>query len=400
MGLFNWLFGNEQRSLTYERGIEAGLVTERSSTNVIVNEDTALGVSAVWCAVNVISQSIGSFPLITYKQSPTGRDRDKNHAYYTLLHDAPNTEQTRNVFWETMMKNALLYGNAYAEIERTNGGDVLNLWCIHPTSVRPVRNQYAPYDLKYIATRNGGETTIDPADMIVIQGLTDDGTVGYDLLRIARDNIGFSIACDRIGQKFFANSCRIGGTLETPGKLTPEAAASLKQSWGQQYQGVNNAGKTPVLEQGLTYKQQAFNNEAGLYTETRQFQIYEVARLFNIQPTKIFDLQKATWANLETLNTDFYVSCLRPWLEKLESELDKKLGFVGTDHYCEFLVDSILRGDTSTRYANYKTGLEAGFLTIKEIREWENLPAIPEPQPVINEGAANGIANAEQPVAE
>ena len=46
--------------------------------------------------------------------------------------------------------------------------------------------------------------------------------------------------------------------------------------------------------------------------------------------------------------------------------------------YVEFLPDALLATDTAGRYAAYKTGLDAGFLTLDEVRRKENLPALPE----------------------
>jgi HK97 family phage portal protein len=170
----------------------------------------------------------------------------------------------------------------------------------------------------------------------------------------------------------------LGGTLESPSRLSDEARANLKNSFQQMHGGVDNTGKTAVLEEGLSYKPFTFTNEAGLYTETRSFQIAEVARLFNISPTKLHDLGRATWANLGTLNTDFYVTTLRPWLEKIEAEVERKLFGLPSDFYVEFLADSYLRGDVTTRYANYAIALTNGWLTKDEVREFENLPPLPE----------------------
>jgi hypothetical protein len=39
--------------------------------------------------------------------------------------------------------------------------------------------------------------------------------------------------------------------------------------------------------------------------------------------------------------------------------------------------------DTAGRYGAYKTGLEAGFLTLDEVRRKENLPALPERIPTL-----------------
>jgi hypothetical protein len=37
----------------------------------------------------------------------------------------------------------------------------------------------------------------------------------------------------------------------------------------------------------------------------------------------------------------------------------------------------------ASRYAAYKTGLEAGFLTVEEVRSKENLPALPAGIPAV-----------------
>jgi phage portal protein BeeE len=42
--------------------------------------------------------------------------------------------------------------------------------------------------------------------------------------------------------------------LKAPGKLSPEAAQRLAQSWAAVHAGVQNAHKTAVLEEGITFE--------------------------------------------------------------------------------------------------------------------------------------------------
>ena len=44
--------------------------------------------------------------------------------------------------------------------------------------------------------------------------------------------------------------------------------------------------------------------------------------------------------------------------------------------YTKFNVDSILRSDLNTRTSSYVAGITNGYMTIKEVREKENLPYI------------------------
>ncbi len=46
------------------------------------------------------------------------------------------------------------------------------------------------------------------------------------------------------------------------------------------------------------------------------------------------------------------------------------------NHYARWNVNGLLRGDTSSRYASYQIGRNAGFLSVNDIRRFEELPPI------------------------
>tara|TARA_B100000886_G_scaffold198070_1_gene136537 strand:+ start:778 stop:1065 length:288 start_codon:yes stop_codon:yes gene_type:complete len=51
-----------------------------SSAGVVVNVDNALGVPAVWAAVNFISGTLASLPLEVHRKTDTGHDYPPNYA--------------------------------------------------------------------------------------------------------------------------------------------------------------------------------------------------------------------------------------------------------------------------------------------------------------------------------
>ena len=51
--------------------------------------------------------------------------------------------------------------------------------------------------------------------------------------------------------------------------------------------------------------------------------------------------------------------------------------------YLEYLPDALLATSTIERYNAYRLGLNAGFLTIDEVRRKEDLPALPELVPTV-----------------
>jgi len=98
-----------------------------------------------------------------------------------------------------------------------------------------------------------------------------------------------------------------------------------------------------------------------------------------------------TYSNVESQALAFVTYSLRPWLVAIEQALsaDEDL-FPGT-LYCEFVLDALLRADSSTRAAVYTAALDpvTGWMDRDEVRGLENLEprpagdAAPRPEPVL-----------------
>lgn len=383
MGIWNRLFGGtSRRAVTYTQAASAGLLEPAGRSGVAVTEETALGVSAVWCAVQVISQSIGSLPLVLYRRKGEVHQPADEHDLFDILDTTPNPECTARTFWESYVANALLWGNAYAEVVRRGDGTVESLWLIHPRNVSLERDNAGR--LSYRVRVGTIDAALSPEDVLHVPGLSPDTVAGWNLLKVARDNISFSIAADRYGQSYFQHAGNVGTYLMHPGQLSDQARENLRRSFQRDYAGVENTGKAFVLEEGLQVQRQTLSNDAAQYTETREYQVAEVSRLFNISPVKLHSLGRATWGNLSALNTDFWGNTCRPWASKIEAEVSRKLLLPRERrrYFAEFDADVLVRGDITTRYAAYKTGIEAGFLTPELVAAWENLPKPPEPEPV------------------
>jgi HK97 family phage portal protein len=110
-----------------------------TAAGVDVDETTALSLSAVYQAIRILSEGLGSLPCITYKRTDDGRERAVQHPNYKLLHRRPNPEMTPMVFFRTMMSRAVGWQNAYAVIEPDGRGKPKNVWPIHPCRVTPKR---------------------------------------------------------------------------------------------------------------------------------------------------------------------------------------------------------------------------------------------------------------------
>ena len=128
----------------------------------------------------------------------------------------------------------------------------------------------------------------------------------------------------------------------------------------------------------MNFEPYQLTNEQSQYKDILDWYGYQVAQLLCIPATKIGVLGRATWSNLETLNTDYLTTTLRPWLEKIEAEIERKL-LTETERrtmYVEFDTTALLRADIGTRYNAYAVALSNKFMTVDEVRARENLPPL------------------------
>lgn len=365
----------ETRSLTVESvfgAFQPGILVP-SPAGVDVNGTTAMTISAVWNAVNLIAGSgIASIPLKVFKESGEGREEASSHYLYRLMHDEPNKYMTSFTFRETMMHHVLLWGNAYAEIEWDGAGRPIALWPLSPISMQVTIENGRP-----IYRYNG--KPIDPSDLIHVPGIGFDGVKGYSVISMARHSFGLAIATERYGGAFFGNGAWPGLVATYPHALTPAARKNLTESLNSMHRGPDRAHSTMILEEGAKVEKVGIPPEDAQFLETRNFSVVEVARWFNVPPHKIKDMGRATWGNAEQMNVEFVVDCLRPWYVRLEQELNRKLvSMAQRGSICiEFVPEGLLRGDIATRYASYATGRQWGFLSVNEIRKRENLNPLP-----------------------
>lgn len=375
MSILSWLF--ERRSLEDPRvPISSPAVLElfgikptASSRNV--TPESSMQATAVFACVSLLSETIGSLPLMVYERLEWGKQRASEHPLYSVLHDEPNPEQSSVDFRATMMAFILLYGNSYAEIVRDGAGNVKQLWPLTPTRVQVVRND-AGKPFYQIRLSEKEIAMLKPENVLHVRNI-----LGLSPIQQAREALGLSLAAEEYGARFFANDSRPGGILEHPGNLSPEAQARLKASFEASNRGLENRHRVAILEEGMKWHQMGMSPEDSQFLETRKFQTNEIARIFRVPPHMIGDVSGSTsWGTgIEQQTMGFVTYSLRSWLVRWEQEINRKLltAEERKQYFAEFLVDGLLRGDIKTRYDAYAIARQNGWLNGNEIRRLENM---------------------------
>jgi HK97 family phage portal protein len=341
-----------------------------------VTEENALRTSAVYACVKVISESIASLPLSLMQETDGVKTRARGHPLYGVLHDLANEETTSLNFREAMLASLLLWGNAYAEIERDRVGHVCGLWFLSPSRTEVGRDAVTG-NIRYLYTDdNGRQREFKRRDVFHIIGFSLDGMKGISPIRQAAQTIGLSMATEEYGARFFSNGARPGGVLETPGVV--KDPDRLKATWNSQFQGVNRSHKIVVLEEGVKYHTIGIPPDEAQFLETRKFQLSEICRIFRVPPHMIADLDRATFSNIEHQAIEFVQHTLRPWIVRYEQAIFKCLlrKEERGSYYARFNVDGLLRGDYQSRMQGYAIGRQNGWLSANDIRELEDMNPI------------------------
>ena len=368
-----------QKTADFLKGLDVDNATS-SNSGVLVDEETALKTSAVFACVKVLSETVASLPLFLYDEKVDGnKEKAKQHPLYSILHDIPNDEMTSFSFREMMMANLLLWGNAYALIQRDKNGRIKSLYPLKAKNMTVERDSVTD-KIKYTYTNNIKTVTYKPSQIFHIPAFSFDGVKGVSPITYARESIGLALATEEFGARFFGNGARPGGVLEHPGVV--KDPVRLRESWNKVYQGTSNSHKIAVLEEGMKYHEIGMSPEDSQFLETRSFQLTEIARIFRVPPHMIGDLTRSTFSNIEQQSIDFVVYSIRPWLVRWEQAISRSLltEEERTIYYAKFNADGLMRGDFASRMSGYAVGRQNGWLSANDIRQLEDMNKIPTEQ--------------------
>lgn len=340
-----------------------------TKSGILVSEEQALSISAVFSAIRILSEDIASLPLHLYFVDGESRRRAVWRPEYVLLNSRPNSYQTAFELRETIVASLLLRGKALCEIERNLNGDPIGMHFVEPDRYQ-VRLDINKRQLYFTID---SKQRLEQEDVLYFRAFSTDGINGRGIITLARESIGLTAATEHFGANFFGNGATPGGVLEYPGKVKDEAMLKrLRESWNQRHQ---RNGGIAILEDGLKYEKIGIPPEDSQFLETRKFQVNEIARWFRIPPHMLGDLERATFSNIEEQSLEYVKHTLRPWLVRIEQGLRSQLLPFGAQgaYYFEHMVDGLLRGDIKGRFEAYALALQNGWLSINEVRKKENM---------------------------
>lgn len=346
-----------------------------------VDATTALQVSAVFRCVDVIAKTMASLPLHLFRETEKGKEKAKEHPLYRLLYVLPNEHTTAYSFWHMYLVNLLLTKGAYARIVRDRRGKIVSLQNIPTNRVSGIKvNAVNGEQYIFVYGENGMET-LRTGDFMYTPSMrfTSDADP-TDPIAIAADVLGLTMDLNQCARTAFEAGANPGGYVEYPGSISDKAYERFKEDFQKNYAGVANMGKWMYLEQGAKATQFTRDMEKTQALESRKFAVTEICRIFGVPPHLVYDLDRATFSNIEQQSIEFVQNCIAPMAVRLEQTIYKDLLTAAEqlDLFAKFNLNGLLRGDMAARTAYFNSARQNGWLNGDEIRALEDINEMPD----------------------
>ncbi len=336
---------------------EGGL---RNYSGEEVNEQSALGISAVFSAISLLADSIALLPMKTLRydaQKVIFTDKPK-------FLEKPNVAQDISMFSlvHQTISTLAMHGNAFILVDRDRQGRPVQLTPIHPEKVK-VEMDNGKKCFMLMTKRGQYDRKITTYNMLHLVWYQYPGQLtGVSPLRANGNTYGLALAMERHLSQFYGQGGTPSSVLETDRDLTAEQASILKDTW----LGNHNRNRKPaVLTGGLKWK--AISAAAGNeLIDAREQITHEIARVFRIPAHLLLAKDGSNvYSNLESNGLAFIRHTLLPWIRRIEDSFTsllpgKQVVRLDTDEYA--------RGDQLSRVRSFQVAISSGMMTPNEAR--------------------------------
>lgn len=348
-------------------------VGQRSFTGVNVSEYSALSVPALWRAVSLISGTVASLPLKTYRENGDGsRERVKSF----LDNPAGIEAQTPFEWVETVMAHLLLHGNAYLLHVYGGAGQLMGLTPIHPCAVAVECDASVPGGKLFrVQLEDGTARVLTGVDLTHVPALAvDPQGRGLSPIEIARNSIGTTIAADQSAARLFGNGMLLSGLVTPEDDLTEAEAIQIKESLQRKMLGHENAGDVAVINRRLKFEKWSMSAEDAQWIQSRTFQIDEVARIFGVPKVLLAQDGASTWGSgIAELVSGWVRFSLSGWTARLEQRLSRLLP---SPRFVEFDFSGLLKPTPEAEISLLIAEVNGGLLSLNEARKIRNMEPV------------------------
>ena len=343
--------------------------------------------SNLQAVVGFLADSVAQLPLKVYvRKGETERVRDReSRAAKTLW--KPNSNQTEYEFINALMVEYLLNGTAivwHLPDPYSESGHQLR---ILPSTWIVDSESDTAYAYKSITVKAwGGAPAVKvPAEDFTQFKMYCPGKPGSYQSPVSslKSILTEQIQADKFRTQIWRSSGRFNAYITRP-KDVAAWDDETKKKWVETFRqgwsaNGSNAGKIPLLEDGMEIKPYQFNAKDAQYAETKQLSREDVAAAYHVNPSLIWHTTTQTYASAKDNARALYADCLGPTIQMLQQRINSfMLPMLGADPdtYVVFDLSEKLKGSFEERAGILQSAVGSPYMTRNEARADMDLPPI------------------------
>lgn len=365
MGLFinNGNPVTEQQFIDY---INTGTVYTTNFTGL-----KALTNSDIYTGVNIIAGDIAQSPFKPVET--TTIDESLLH----ILNKEPKENQSHYTMMYAVVSNLILTGNAYVLIHRNKDDSVKELEFVETQQVNVIRD-LATGLYRYEVNMPYGNIMYKckPNDILHFKLSTTDGWLGRSPLLSLNEEISLQTNGLKVLNNFFSKGVFSGGILKLlNGTVNNQTKAKIRED----FEKVNGAGGTIVLDETQEFNENKINTEVLKLIQANKFSTQQIAKVLGI-PVNRFGQELVN--SSDTGQNDIYIaSTIAMYESSICDEINLKLGVELELDLSKLRQDTkedrlrrIAEGKVKSEFAQALTVNDArGYLGFDEIESGEQL---------------------------
>ena len=337
-----------------------------------LSEHEALQVGVVYACVRIISQVIAGAPWNVVAVTDGKRKKLPDDPLAYIFNTRLNQDSPAQSAKEGLLAQSLIWGNAYAEIEKDGAGRVIGIWPLMSDRMLPPTRETPDGELIYEYMNVLAPRVKIPASRILhFRGVSIDGLVGLGTVQMASRSIAHAAAVEKYGLSYFANSATPSGALMSPKPLGVAEREALRAEFASKYSGDRKAGMPLVLANGTTWQPISSDPAKSQLAETRPQTVEEMARWFGVPLHLLADPKGAQGygRNLGELGLEFVRFTLAPVCNGIEQECEFKLLPIRAPKVIDIDLSHVSLGNAKERAETDEIRIRSGVMTPNEARE-------------------------------
>lgn len=274
----------------------------------IVGATEALGVSAFYRGMTLLSNTLGSLPLNTVSEATPGVIKPVASVF-----DQPEGPYGRTKFeWvQTSVLWLGLHGDVFYRHRWTGAGtlyalEIIPAHCVQVTWGRPAGETQEnggtapPVGGKWFRITytwgpfQGRQEVVDAREMTQISLLSLDGLHGMSVLTLARRGLSTAISGDKAADHAFRTGARVAGILSPEDDLEDDELALAKREIYNAITGAERSGSVPLVNRKLIFSPWMMSAADSQFLQQRQFSVEEMARWTGVPPHLLMQTAGAT----------------------------------------------------------------------------------------------------------